>query len=126
MHFVGLYRTQKGYPLIIEPTKVEYIETPLNYEFVQSAVKKLDYTVFYRAAQQIASLCQPPLPTLPESLGGVMGSDDGVQIKETIQIIHSVLLDYHVVEGFLVCPDTKRKFTILQGIPNMILHEDEL
>jgi multifunctional methyltransferase subunit TRM112 len=28
--------------------------------------------------------------------------------------------------GHLVCPDTGRRFPINDGIPNMILHEDEL
>jgi multifunctional methyltransferase subunit TRM112 len=30
------------------------------------------------------------------------------------------------VEGILLCPDTGRKFPIKDGIPNMILHEDEV
>jgi multifunctional methyltransferase subunit TRM112 len=35
-------------------------------------------------------------------------------------------MDLHVLEGNLVCPDTGQKFPIKEGIPNMILHEDEI
>ena len=36
------------------------------------------------------------------------------------------LFEIHVMEGTLICPDTQREFPIKDGIPNMILHEDEL
>jgi len=114
-------------------------------------IPKIDYNVFYRAAQQMAPVCKPPLPTLPDSLEGLKlnWDNEGVHsfsnkpaneccdrdneneigktpIKEIIHRIHTVLLDYHIMEGWIICPDTERKFTILKGIPNMILHEDEL
>jgi multifunctional methyltransferase subunit TRM112 len=31
-----------------------------------------------------------------------------------------------VVEGALVCPDTQRRFPITDGIPNMLLNDDEV
>ena len=37
-----------------------------------------------------------------------------------------VLFEIHILEGILICPDTQREFVIKDGIPNMILHEDEL
>jgi uncharacterized protein YbaR (Trm112 family) len=37
-----------------------------------------------------------------------------------------VLFEIHIMEGILICPDTQREFPIKDGIPNMILHEDEL
>jgi uncharacterized protein YbaR (Trm112 family) len=36
------------------------------------------------------------------------------------------LFEIHIIEGTLICPDTQREFPIKDGIPNMILHEDEL
>ena len=35
-------------------------------------------------------------------------------------------LQVEVKEGDLVCPDTGRKFPITNGIPNMLLTEDEV
>ena len=32
----------------------------------------------------------------------------------------------HVVKGALVCPKSGRRFPINNGIPNMLLHEDEV
>jgi len=40
--------------------------------------------------------------------------------------VHHVLLEVHVMEGELVCPETGRKFAIRDGVPNMLLHEDEI
>lgn len=31
-----------------------------------------------------------------------------------------------IVEGELICPETNRKFPISEGIPNMLIKEDEL
>jgi uncharacterized protein YbaR (Trm112 family) len=43
-----------------------------------------------------------------------------------LQLVHKLLLDVHVLEGALVCPETGRRFPINEGIPNMLLHEDEV
>ena len=61
------------------------------------------------------------LPSLPETLPGGEDVTDALLVD-----LHRVLFDIHVLEGFLVCPDTGRQFPIKEGIPNMILHEDEL
>ena len=46
--------------------------------------------------------------------------------EATLKALHFFLFDVHVLDGMLQCPDTKRKFPIKDGIPNMILHEDEV
>ncbi|KAK6911317.1 Trm112-like [Dillenia turbinata] len=38
---------------------------------------------------------------------------------------HHALLELHLEEGALVCPETGRRFPVNKGIPNMLLHEDE-
>ena len=43
-----------------------------------------------------------------------------------MQALHSVLLELHVLEGSLVCPESGRVFPISDGIPNMLLNEDEV
>ena len=40
--------------------------------------------------------------------------------------LHHALLEVELVEGFLLCPETGRKFPVTKGIPNMLLHEDEV
>ena len=46
--------------------------------------------------------------------------------NSVIANLYRVLFDVYVIEGWLVCPDTGRKFPVKDGIPNMILHEDEI
>ena len=43
-----------------------------------------------------------------------------------LRCLHHILFEIHVMEGFLICPETGRKFPIRDGIPNMLLHEDEV
>jgi multifunctional methyltransferase subunit TRM112 len=55
------------------------------------------------------------------------GEEDKNNIPESVlKALHFFLFDVHVVEGCLICPDTGRRFPIKDGIPNMILHEDEV
>ena len=58
-------------------------------------------------------------------------NDNATKLRElldesTLKSLHFILFNLHVLEGSLICPDTGRKFPIKDGIPNMILHEDEI
>jgi multifunctional methyltransferase subunit TRM112 len=46
--------------------------------------------------------------------------------EEFLRKVHHLLFEVHVIDGFLVCPQSGRKFPIKDGIPNMLLHEDEV
>ena len=37
-----------------------------------------------------------------------------------LRTLHHVLLEVEINEGFLVCPETSRKFPIKEGIPSML------
>ena len=112
--------TTEGYPLIIEADEVVVEESPVDKELLVKMLPKLDYPVFLGAAQQLSLKCY--LPELPIQLPA---TDD--DMDETMLInLHKVLFDLHVIEGHLVCPDTGRRFPVKEGIPNMILHEDEI
>ena len=114
-------------------------ESPMDKELLLKLIPKLDYAVLRGAVDQLISqesssasqqgpLDLPQLPTtLPErTTAGIPVSDDGLYDDELLAKLHTVLMDVHVMEGNLVCPDTGRKFPIKEGIPNMILHEDEI
>lgn len=54
-------------------------------------------------------------------------SFDGQQDNlEFLQHLHHILFEYHIIDGTLTCPTSGRKFPIKEGIPNMLLHEDEI
>jgi multifunctional methyltransferase subunit TRM112 len=110
--------TEKGYPLVIEPKKIIMEESPMDKELLANLLPKIDYMVLRGAVQQVAYL-QGDLPELPTE--PPLDLDDSF-----LAILHKVLMDTHLMEGNLVCPDTGRKFPVKDGIPNMILHEDEI
>jgi multifunctional methyltransferase subunit TRM112 len=37
-----------------------------------------------------------------------------------LQAMHNLLLDIHVIDGTLICPETGRRFPIAERIPNMM------
>jgi multifunctional methyltransferase subunit TRM112 len=112
-------RTQNGYPLKIEATQIVIEESPIDRDLVVRLRPKLEYLTLLDAARQLSGSCDEPLLELPAELGEEL--DDA-----TILALHMIMFDVHVMEGNLVCPDTGRKFPINDGIPNMILHEDEV
>lgn len=61
------------------------------------------------------------LDTLPAEPPQVPAED-----TDFLQKLHHVLLEIDVTEGHLECPETGRKFPIQNGIPNMLLNEDEV
>jgi multifunctional methyltransferase subunit TRM112 len=52
--------------------------------------------------------------------------DTIVADEDMLQELHHFLFELHVLEGHLVCPESGRRFPIKDGIPNMLLHEDEV
>jgi multifunctional methyltransferase subunit TRM112 len=46
--------------------------------------------------------------------------------EDLLKEIHHLLFEIQLKDGWLVCPTTARKFPVKDGIPNMLLHEDEV
>mmetsp|Transcript_3507 Transcript_3507/g.6401 ORF Transcript_3507/g.6401 Transcript_3507/m.6401 type:complete len:134 (+) Transcript_3507:77-478(+) len=118
--------TENGYPLSIEVTSIRCDESPVDKEFLLNLLPKVNYPALRTAVQQVNPHCDPPLSEIPEELN-VSDKDGNQNLDDTvIANLHRVLFDIYLVEGWLVCPDTGRKFPVKDGIPNMILHEDEI
>ena len=58
---------------------------------------------------------------LPESV-----PEDFESNEDFLKGAHQVLMEVEVMEGDLQCPESGRKFPISEGIPNMLLREDEV
>lgn len=58
---------------------------------------------------------------LPEAV-----SEEMLQDEAFLRPFHHALLEVHLEEGALVCPETGRHFKVSKGIPNMLLNEDEV
>lgn len=103
-----------GWPLKIEVSKVEIEETDYNESFIKNMLKKIDYKVFIGAAKQLKKDIQ-----IPETVTDTTETED-------LKKIHHALMELSLIEGFLICPESGRKFPVKNGIPNMLLNEDEV
>ena len=109
----------------------------MDVRLVQKMVAKINYSALVGAVAEIRStqlLSEEQLPILPPErpqdcdLVAATSSegDDDTNQTAILEALHVVLFNIHVLEGALICPDTGRRFPIKDGIPNMILHADEI
>jgi len=122
--------TVDGYPLKIEGINIVIEKSSMDVDLVSKVLPKLNYPAFVGAINDLRSSAQNLIsdtmfaeaPDIPSEC-----PQEGQDTTEcTMKALHFFLFDIHVIEGFLVCPDTGRRFPIKDGIPNMILHEDEV
>mmetsp|Transcript_6779 Transcript_6779/g.9131 ORF Transcript_6779/g.9131 Transcript_6779/m.9131 type:complete len:126 (-) Transcript_6779:209-586(-) len=107
-----------GFPLVIEAENYEIQEIDFNPEFIQNIFPKLEWEAIRSAVANLSlSVDIPPMEEI---------SDEMKESEDFLKIIHHVLLEVHILEGDLICPETGRRFPIKSGIPNMLLHEDEV
>lgn len=94
---------------------------------VTRMVSKVNYSALVGAVAEIRAiglLLANQIPEIPAERPDLEGSDEGN--AAILEALHVVLFNIHVLEGTLTCPDTGRQFPIKDGIPNMMLHEDEI
>jgi uncharacterized protein YbaR (Trm112 family) len=60
------------------------------------------------------------IPTLPPSLTVELANDSSF-----IQALYHILMNVHLIKGMLTCPVTGKEFPVIDGIPNLILEEEE-
>ncbi|MCL7031808.1 hypothetical protein MKW94_002768 [Papaver nudicaule] len=104
-----------GFPLGLEITKREIKEVEFNSDFVRNMFAKIEWKALVNAAKSMG------YEELPEEVDSSMLESD-----EFLKRFHHALLELHLEEGALVCPETGRKFPVVKGIPNMLLNEDEV
>lgn len=104
-----------GFPLRIEVEKMVEKQIDFNPEFLKNMFHKVQYKALVDAAKTMGYADLPELaePSMLES-------------EDFLCKFHHALLELHLEEGALVCPETGRKFPVSKGIPNMLLHEDEV
>ena len=88
---------------------------PLGADFVKKMLLRIDYGVLKQAAEQLG------VKDLPKE-----ATDEALEDPEAVQRLHHALMEVHLEEGALICPETQRRFPVSQGIPNMLLNEDEV
>ncbi|KAK8647435.1 hypothetical protein V6N13_121173 [Hibiscus sabdariffa] len=101
-----------GFPLRIQVEKVVEIQVEINHDFLRNIFPKIHWKAFSDASRIMGYNQLPEEP--PEPSVDFLGK------------FHHALLELHLEEGALLCPQTGRKFPVTKGIPNMLLLEDEL
>jgi multifunctional methyltransferase subunit TRM112 len=46
--------------------------------------------------------------------------------EEFLKVVHGVILETHVQQGDMICPNCSHVYKIKDGIPNMLLAEHEI
>ena len=104
-----------GFPLRIEAEKMVEKQVDFNADFLKNMFSKIEWNALFGAAQAMG---YTDLPAEVDS--SMLESDD------FLKKFHHALLELHLEEGALICPETGRRFPVNKGIPNMLLHEDEV
>lgn len=101
---------------LFQAKDVKVCEVDFNPEFIARVIPRLDWEVVVKAAQELGQASD--LPTeLAEDY-----ENDQVFLKKA----HHVLMEVEIINGDLICPETSRRFPVSDGIPNMLLNEDEV
>ncbi len=90
-------------------------ESDFNPALMLRLLPKLDWRALRAAAGELGVADLPDAP--PPAPG-----DDEAFLKS----LHDLVMDIHVMEGNLVCPNCARAYPVANGIPNMLLNDDEL
>ena len=104
-----------GFPLRIVSRETKLSESDFNPVHIRSMLSRIEYSALVEAASSLGMASLPPTYS-PSDL------DDDMFLKA----VHEVIMDFHIEEGDLICPKCERKFPVTKGIPNMLLHDDEV
>nr|CAD7399667.1 unnamed protein product [Timema cristinae] len=97
---------------------VQVSEIDFNPEFLVRIIPKLDWSAFYKAAESHTNNIRSKHLLLANALVvlSLTAEDGEIEVRISVEVI----------DGELICPESGRKFPINEGIPNMLLNEDEL
>jgi len=110
----------KGYPLKITAASVRVdentgaVDEERQISFVKGILPSLEWNALVQAARELG------VNTLPATLTMEMAED-----ADFCKALYHILMNLHLMEGMLTCPATGREFPVVDGIPNMMLEEEE-
>ncbi|OEU17401.1 Trm112p-domain-containing protein [Fragilariopsis cylindrus CCMP1102] len=110
-----------GFPFKITAAEVKVIDNPdagateeRDIDFVKRMLPILEWTALVRAASECG------ISSLPHTL-----TTDLAESRPFLQALYHILMNVHLIKGMLTCPVTGREFPVTNGVPNMMLEEDE-
>ncbi|PVF94606.1 Trm112p-domain-containing protein [Serendipita vermifera] len=101
--------SSNNFPLIFKDVQIELREAEYNPDFLRGFMPKLEWRALVDTAK---SLNDQSLPEVAPEPGDIS--------EEFLKALHHVLLEIHVEEGGMVCPNCNHVYPISNGIPNMV------
>ena len=93
-------------------------------DFLRGILPKLDWRALVAATR--AAGFPDLLPAEPPSEAELFAEGAADADGSALRSLHRALLEIHIDEGTLICPESGRSFPIQKGVPNMLLNEDEV
>lgn len=84
-------------------------------------LKKLNWSALRSAVVDICSC-----PSIQALETAPTPNEEGQFEEAFLRELHHALFEIHLQDGYLICPTSGRRFHVKDGIPNMLLHEDEV
>jgi multifunctional methyltransferase subunit TRM112 len=105
--------TSNNFPLRLQDVQIELREADFNPDFLKRFMPKLEWTALVNTAKELGD------SSLPLELPDMLDDD-------FLKNLHHVLLEISIEEGTMICPNCQHAYPILNGIPNMLLAENEI
>jgi uncharacterized protein YbaR (Trm112 family) len=106
----------KNYPLFIKANKINFENSVFDNELITKLIKKIDFNVLNEASKQL-NVFKADISML---------SEEEKNQNDIKSYFHFLLNEVSVEDGFLVCEGCGREYEIKDGIPNMVLGDDEV
>lgn len=99
----------KGYPLGIEIEDMKVNETECQPSFIAHVLQGIEWEAVCIAARAVG------IQDVPNHFDNSLLKDG-----EFLKAMHNLLIDVDVVKGWLICPESGRRFPISNSVPNMM------
>ena len=108
--------SKKNFPFIIIANKVENKPSKLDIELTKKLYESLD-------KEALNEFCKD-LNMVKYDFTKI---DDNIKKEnEFWEYVHKVIDETLIIEGNLKCPNCQREFPIINGIPDLVLRDDEM
>ncbi|ORZ32080.1 hypothetical protein BCR44DRAFT_34699 [Catenaria anguillulae PL171] len=104
-----------GFPLRFDNPEIEISEQEINTDFLVNMLPRIHWPALRSTATELG------LQELPESM-----PEDAATNQDFLQLLHRILMETAIKSGSMVCPNCEHVYPIRDGIPNMLLNEDEV
>ncbi|KYQ93320.1 hypothetical protein DLAC_05988 [Tieghemostelium lacteum] len=103
----------KGHPLKLDCTESQTLTQDFQLEFIKNMIPRLDWDGIRAVA-----------PMFNINLGDNI--EGQLENEEFLKNLFKLVVNTKIIKGKLTCPSCNREYFIENGIPNMLLREDEI